>query len=127
MMTKKRFIRFGSLILAILLILSASGCALNSYSVEELKAFYPKAIENALNEELYYWKETVNAADHTSWKTCNVFAEIDKKYEVIRDESGELANMKIDILEEYNKKNVYKALCGKSSGKDGDKNYLWRL
>ena len=43
-MTKKRFIRLGSLILAILLILSASGCALKSYSVEELKAFYPKAI-----------------------------------------------------------------------------------
>lgn len=124
-MTKKRFIRFGSLILAILLILSASGCALNSYSVEELKAFYPKAIENSLNEELYYWKETVNALDHTSWKTCNVFAEIDKKYEVIRDENGELANMKIDILEEYNKKNVYKALCGESSGKNGDKNYLF--
>ncbi len=33
--------------------------------------------------------------------------------------------MKIDILEEYNKKNIYKALCGKSSGKNGDKNYLF--
>lgn len=124
-MIKKHFIKFVSLALALLMILTAGGCSLNSYSVEELKTFYPKAIENSLNEELYYWKETVNASDHTSWRTCNVFAEIDKKYELIRDENGELANMKIDVLEEYNKKNVYKALCGKSSGKDGDKNYLF--
>lgn len=124
-MTKKHFIKFVGLVLALLLIVSAGGCSLNSYSVEELKAVYPKAFENSLREELYYWKETVNAADHTSWRTCNVFAEIDKKYEVIRDENGELANMKIDVLEEYNKKNIYKALCGKSSGNDGDKNYLF--
>ena len=124
-MIKKHFIKFVSLALALLMILTAGGCSLNAYSVEELKTFYPKAIENSLSEELYYWKETVNASDHTSWRTCNVFAEIDKKYELIRDENGELANMKIDMLEEYNKKNVYKALCGKSSGKDGDKNYLF--
>lgn len=124
-MTKKNFIKLVGLVFALLLIASAGGCSLNSYSVEELKTVYPKAFENSLGEELYYWKETVNAADHTSWRTCNVFAEIDKKYEVIRDENGELANMKIDVLEEYNKKNVYKALCGKSSGNDGDKNYLF--
>lgn len=124
-MTKKHFIKLAGLVLALLLIVSAGGCSLNSYSVEELKAIYPKVFENSLSEELYYWKETVNASDHTSWRTCNVFAEIDKKYEVIRDENGELANMKIDVLEEYNKKNVYKALCGKSSGNDGDKNYLF--
>ena len=124
-MMKKRLIRFTGLVLAFLIILSASGCSLNSYSVEELKTFYPKAFENSLAEELYYWKETVNNADQTSWKTCNVFAEIDKKYEVIRDENGEMANMKVDVLEEYNKKNVYKALCGKSSGGEGEKNYLF--
>lgn len=124
-MTKKHFIKLVGLVLALLLIVSAGGCSLNFYSVEELKAIYPKVFENSLSEELYYWKETVNASDHTSWRTCNVFAEIDKKYEVIRDENGELANMKIDVLEEYNKKNVYKALCGKSSGNDGDKNYLF--
>lgn len=124
-MNKKCFIRFAGLMLAMFMILTAGGCSLNSYSVEELKIFYPKAIENSLSEELYYWKETVNASDHTSWRTCNVFAEIDKKYELIRDENGALANMKIDILEEYNKKNIYKALCGRSSGSDGDKNYLF--
>lgn len=124
-MTKKHFIKFTGLVLALLLIMSAGGCSLNSYSVDEFRTFYPKAIENSLNQELYYWKETVNASDHTSWRTCNVFAEIDKKYEVIRDENGKPANMKIDVLEEYNKKNVYKALCGKSSGNDGDKNYLF--
>ncbi len=124
-MIKKHFVKFVGFILALLLILSAGGCSLNSYSVDELKTFYPKAIENSLKEELYYWKETVNSSDYTSWKTCNVFAEMDKKYNLLRDENGELANMKIDVLEEYNKKNVYKALCGKSPGKDGDKNYLF--
>ena len=124
-MIKNRFIKFAGIVLAMLMILTVGGCSLNSYSVEELKIFYPKAIENSLGEELYYWKETVNASDHTSWRTCNVYAEIDKKYEVIRDDNGEFANMKIDVLEEFNKKNVYKALCGRSSGSDGDKNYLF--
>ena len=124
-MTEKRLVKFTGLVLALLMILSAGGCSLNSYSVEELRVSYPKVFENSLKEELYYWKETVNAADYNSWKTCNVFAEIDKKYEVIRDENGEMANMKIDVLEEHNKKNTYKALCGKSSGSDGDKNYLF--
>jgi len=124
-MMKKYFIKFTAFALALFLFASAAGCSLTSYSVEELKVFYPEAIQNALREELYYWKETVNASDYTSWRTCNVFAEIDKKYELIRDENGELANMKIDVQEEYNKKNVYKALCGKSSGSEGDKNYLF--
>lgn len=124
-MTKKYIIKITCTVLALLILISAGGCSLNSYSVEELRAFYPKAFENSLGEELYYWKETVNASDHTSWRTCNVFAEIDKKYELIRDQNGELANMKIDITEEYNKKNIYKALCGKSSGSNGDKNYLF--
>lgn len=124
-MKKSIFVKLICLLCSVAMIIPLGGCSFNAYSVEELNAFYPKAIENSLGEELYYWKETVNASDNTSWRTCNVYAEIDKKYEVIRDENGEFANMKIDVLEEYNKKNVYKALCGKSSGKDGDKNYLF--
>ena len=124
-MSKKYLKSFSSLFCVLAIILSFHGCSLNSYSVEELESFLPVAFENSLSEELYYWKETVNASDHTSWKTCNVYAEIDKKYEVIRDENGEFANMKIDVLEEFNKKNVFKALCGRSSGSDGDKNYLF--
>lgn len=124
-MSKKYLKSFAGLFCVLAIILSFHGCSLNSYSVEELRTFYPKAFENSLDEELYYWKETVNADDHTSWKTCNVYAEIDKKYELIRDENGEFANMKISVLEEYNKKNVYKALCGKSSGAEGEKNYLF--
>lgn len=124
-MNKKIFAKLICLLCIPILLISASGCSLNSFSVEELKTLYPKAFENSLNEELYYWKETVNAADHTSWRTCNVYAEIDKKYERIRDENGELANMKIDVLEEYNKKNVYKALCGKSTGSNGEISYLF--
>lgn len=124
-MNKKIFAKLICLLCIPILLISASGCSLNSFSVEELKTLYPKAFENSLNEELYYWKETVNAADHISWRTCNVYAEIDKKYERIRDENGELANMKIDVLEEYNKKNVYKALCGKSTGSNGEISYLF--
>lgn len=124
-MKKSIFVKLICLLCSVAMIIPLGGCSFNAYSVEELNAFYPKAIENSLGEELYYWKETVNATDHTSWRTCNVFAEIDKKYELIRDENGELANMKIDVLEEYNKKNVYKALCGRSSGSDGDRNYLF--
>lgn len=126
-MTKKSCFRLACLTLVLLMVVSSSGCSINSYSVEELKALYPKAFENSLSEELYYWKETVNAYDHTSWRTCNVYTEIDKKYEPIRDENGEFANMKIDVFEEYNKKKIYKALCGKSLSTLGGepKNFLF--
>lgn len=124
-MKKKILIKLVCLFGVLITVISLSGCSLGSYSVDELREFYPKAFENSSDEELYYWKETVNGADYMSWRTCNVYAEIDKKYEVIRDENGEMANMKIDVLEEYNKKNVYKALCGKSSGGSGEKSYLF--
>lgn len=119
-MNKKSIVKIISVICSVLIISALSGCSLNSYSVDELRVLYPKAYENSCTEELYYWKETVNTSDHTSWRTCNVYAEMDKKYEPIRDESGELANMKIDVYEEYNKKAVYKALCGKSNSSSGD-------
>lgn len=125
-MNKKSIIKMISVICSLMLICTLSGCSLNSYSVDELKMLYPKAFENSLSEELYYWKETVNTSDHTSWRTCNVYAEMDKSYEPIRDENGDFANMKIDVYEEYNKKAVYKALCGKSKGSSGDiKSYLF--
>lgn len=126
-MKKKIFIKIICLLFAFVTILCLGGCSLSSYSVEELKVLYPKVFENSLSEELYYWKETVNAVDHASWRTCNVYAEIDKKYEVIRDENGEFANMKIDVFEEYNKKSVYKALCGASQSSTGgeSKSYLF--
>ncbi len=126
-MTNKTVKKFLCLILAFLLAILATGCSFNSYSAEELKASYKTFFENSFNEELYYWKETVNASDYSSWRTCNVYAQIDKKYELIRDENGELANMKISLTEEYNKKNTYKAMCGKSfSSNTGEtKSYLF--
>ncbi|MDE5985517.1 MAG: hypothetical protein K2H13_09715 [Eubacterium sp.] len=124
-MNKKSIVKIISVICSLLLITALSGCSLNSYSVDELKVMYPKAFENSLSEELYYWKETVNTSNHTSWRTCNVFTEIDKKYEPIRDENGEFANMKIDVYEEYNKKASYKALCGKSNGSNDVKSFLF--
>lgn len=125
-MNKKSIVKIISVICALLIVVSLSGCSINSYSVDELKVLYPKVYENSFSEELYYWKETVNTSDHTSWRTCNVYAEMDEKYEPIRDENGEFANMKIDVYEEYNKKSVYKALCGNSKGSSGDvKSYLF--
>lgn len=126
-MIKKHVRNFLCIALAAALAASMSGCSLSSLTAEELKVLYPQAIENAVNESLYYWKETVNASDHTSWRTCNVYAEIDKKYEPILDDNGEFANMKIDVFEEYNKKSVYKALCGAShsSREAEDKAFLF--
>lgn len=126
-MIKKYFKNFACLFCAAAVILSLHGCSLNAYSVEELKAFYPSAFENSFNEELYYWKETVNFSDYTAWRTCNVYTEIDKKYEPILDENGQFANMKIDVYDEYDKQGVYKALCGLSQSSTGGepKNYLF--
>lgn len=114
-----KFVKLICLFCLLLLLFAAGGCALSSYSVEELRALYPKAIENSLNEELYYWKETVNQSDYSAWRTCNIYAEMDKKFEVIRDENGEISNMKMDVYDEYNKKGVYKAICGKSESASG--------
>lgn len=125
MKNKRIFSALLCFVLLFIEILSFSGCSLNDYSVNELRTDYPKTIDNSLNEELYYWKETVNTSEYTSWRTCNVYAEIDKKYEIIRDEDGECANMKVEVFDEYNKKSVYKALCGKSSGENGEISYLF--
>lgn len=126
-MKRKNILKFVCLFCLFLLFLTAGGCALNSYSADELKVLYPKAIENSLNEELYYWKETVNRTDYSSWRTCNVYAEMDKKFEVIRDENGEFSNMKISVYDERNGSGVYKALCGKSKSSAGGeiKSYLF--
>lgn len=124
-MNKKSIVKMISVLCSLLLIATLGGCSLNSYSADELKVLYPKAFENSLSEKLYYWKETVNASDHTSWRTCNVYAEIDKKYEPILDENGEFANMKIDVYEEYNKKAAYKALCGQSNGSNDVQSFLF--
>ncbi len=126
-MNKRNLIKLVCLVCLALLVVSASGCSLNSYSVEELQVLYPKAIENSLSEELYYWKETVNRTDYSSWRTCNVYAEMDKKFEVMRDENGEFSNMKISVYDEYNSRGVYKALCGKSNSSSGGeiKSYLF--
>lgn len=118
-MKKLKIVKLICIFCLLFLLFAAGGCALTGYSVDELKVLYPKAIENSLNEELYYWKETVNATDFSSWRTCNVYAEMDKKFEIIRDENGEISNMKIDVYDEYNKKGVYKALCGKSQSAAG--------
>lgn len=114
-----KFVKLICLFCLLLLLFAAGGCALSSYSVEELRALYPNAIDNSLNEELYYWKETVNQSDYSAWRTCNIYAEMDKKFEVIRDENGEISNMKMDVYDEYNKKGVYKAICGKSESASG--------
>lgn len=125
-MKHKFFIKSLCLICTLMLITATGGCSLNSYSVDELKVLYPKAFENSLSEELYYWKETVNTTEQNSWKTCNVFAETDKNYAVLRDKDGNISNMKIDVFEEYNKKSTYKSLCGKSVSSSGEeKSFLF--
>lgn len=125
-MKKKNILKLICLSCLSLLFLTAGGCALTGYSVDEIKALYPKAIENSLNEELYYWKETVNRADYSSRRTCNVYAEMDKEFEVIRDENGEFSNMKISVYDDSNG-TIYKALCGKSKSSTGGetKSYLF--
>lgn len=125
-MHNKSILKIISVICSLFLITALSGCSIHSFSVDELKELYPKALENSFNEELYYWKETVNNSIRTSWRTCNVYAEMDKKYEPIRDENGEFSNMKIDVYEEFNTKAAYKAICGKSTSSSGEvKNYLF--
>lgn len=118
-MNKKIFTKIIAAFCLFAMVTSLSGCSLTSISVDELRTLYPTAFKNSLSEELYYWKETVNTSDHTSFCTCNVYAEIDKSYNLIRDSSGNLANMKIDIDDKYNDKSVYKALCGKSQSSTG--------
>lgn len=126
-MIKKSFKSFACLLCALAVIMSLSGCSLNSYSVEELKVLYPTVFENSFNADLYYWKETVNFSEYTAWRSCNVYTEIDKKYEPVLDDSGEYANMKIEVYDESNKKGFYKALCGRSSSSTGGDtvNYLF--
>lgn len=123
----KKVTKIISVILSVCLLSALCGCSLTSFTVDELKTLYPKAVENSLKEELYYWKETVNNNKDSLYRTCNVYAEIDKQYNVIRNEDGSLSNMKIDVTASNNSKNTYKALCGKSqsSSSEETKNYLF--
>lgn len=110
---KKRLFKLIALFSALAILVCTCGCSLTEYSVEELRALYPKAVENSLKEDLFFWKETTNMGDENTFRKCNVYAEIDKrKYEPLREENGDYSNMDVDIQETKNSKTVLSIQCG---------------
>ena len=104
---------------------SFCGCSLTAYTVEELRALYPQAIENSLAEPLYYWKETVNAADASRYTTCNVYAELDDNYEPARTDDGGFVNMEMEISRTENSQNTYHLVGGRSESSAGGEAANW--
>lgn len=125
---KKRIIKLTSLCAVLTLLACLCSCSLTDFSVEELRTLYPKAVAASLGEDLFYWKETVNNGKETALRKCNVFAEIDKKYEPIRNDNGDYSNMDVDISETANNKTMQTIQCGDapSASGAGAQNYLFR-
>lgn len=119
---RKRIVKvISTIVLLALLATTFSSCSLNSVSSEEYKDLFAKAVQDTLDEDLYYWKETVNSPEIKSFETCNVYAEIDKNYEPIRDENDEYKNEVIVISKTSNNKEVLKIMAGNSkSSNNGD-------
>lgn len=126
---KKRVAKIIALFSALAILACTCGCTLNAYTVDELRQLYPKAVENSLKADLFFWKETANptGGDNT-FRRCNVYAEIDKKYEPIRNENGDYANMDVEIIEQVKGKDVLKIWCGDSPSASGGekKNYFFK-
>lgn len=111
--------RMAAVLLFAVIAASLCGCSLNAYSVEELRTLYPQAIENALAEPLYYWKETVNTDSASSYTTCNVYAELDKNYEPARNADGSFVNMEMEINATEDGQSTYHLVGGLSQSSTG--------
>lgn len=118
---KKRIVKIISAAAVFaMLVTILSSCSIGKMSFNEYKDLYSKAVADTFDEDLYYWKETINKGKEKAFNTCNVYAEMDKKYQPIRNENGEYANQVIVIVENSNNKESFKVSAGKSkSSKKG--------
>lgn len=104
-----------------MLAVTLCSCSLTAMSMEEFKTLYPQAVQNSYAEDLFFWKESTVAKKEVSTRRCNVYAEIDKKYNRILKENGDFANLVVDITENAKSKNVLRILCGDAPSVKGDK------
>lgn len=94
---KKTAIRALSLLFAAsLLTAGLTGCTQELEGAELTKA-YETAVQNALAEDVYYWKETKLKGKNTESCQVNVFAGQGSNYEPLRDENGAYSEYKINL------------------------------
>lgn len=118
---RKRTIKIISAIAVFaMLVTTLCSCSIGKISSEEYKTLYTKAVADTLDEDLYFWKETINKDKQNDYNTCNVYAEIDKKYQPIRDEKGEYANHVIVLTKNSNNKENFKVSAGNSKNSKGN-------
>lgn len=126
---KKTAIRALSLLFAAsLLTAGLTGCTQELEGAELTKA-YETAVQNALAEDVYYWKETKLKGKNTESCQVNVFAGQGSNYEPLRDENGAYSEYKINLQQTSSQpQKAVRIYCGLSQGKekkDEAKNYLF--
>lgn len=101
--------------LALTFIMSAmfmfGGCS-NRLENDEIEKIYTEAVKSTLEQDVYFLKETVNSKDAVKYTQVNVRAEIDKKYEIIRNDDGSYKDLKIEAFEQLDGKELVKNSCG---------------
>lgn len=115
---KKRTIRLAALACTAAMVLSASGCT-SSLNDAEIKEAYQTALDNSIQADLYFWKETVFNGTNSTYRQVNAYAEQGKDYEILLDEQGNYATRKVHVLERTNSKNTLEIFCGPSLGENG--------
>ena len=125
----KKYQRVLGLVLGSAVILSAfSGCS-SSLTTTEIEAVYQTALENSLNSDLFYWKETDNRGENQLYKQVNVLSDIDDDYQTIVDENGDYPTLHIQVIEKEGGAETYQSVCGVSSGvnkEDESRSYLFK-
>ena len=116
---KKTAIRALSLLFAAsLLTAGLTGCTQELEGAELTKA-YETAVQNALAEDVYYWKETKLKGKNTESCQVNVFAGQGSNYEPLRDENGAYSEYKINLQQTSSQpQKAVRIYCGLSQGKE---------
>lgn len=114
---KKKILRCLSAVASAVLLLSLAGCA--QPTPEEFDTMFKTAVENSFKAPFFYWKETKVSGKNSEYTSCNVLTALDNKYEPVLDESGDYAEVSINIMKTENEKSVYELYCGKSVSSQG--------
>ena len=112
---------------AVLLVTGMTGCTQQMESAE-IRQAYETALQNALDADVYFWKETKTQGSATDTCQVNVYAGQGDDYQALRDENGAYAEYKISVNETHSQpESTLQIYCGLSpSANEGEeaKDYL---
>lgn len=109
-------------------VLLLSGCTGTTVPHEEAYALLQEAVQNSLNEEMYYIQETINRTDKTDKKDVNLRALLNNRsYDMLVLPDGTYDDYKVNITHTLQGAAYMDIVCGPSSPKGKETvDYLFR-